>query len=51
MNNKENELKVLHEAPVSRVAPLHHDWTKHYFDDAEQSNEEEVKKDGSEEDS
>lgn len=52
MSNKESEVKMLHEAPVNGVAPLHHDWTKHYFnDDAEQSTEEEVKKDGSEENS
>lgn len=50
--NKDSEVKMLHEAPVDKVAPLHHDWKKHYYND-DQSNEkeEEVETNGSKEDS
>jgi hypothetical protein len=43
--SKENELTMLFEAPVTKVAPLHHDWKNHYTDETE-----EEQPDGSKED-
>jgi hypothetical protein len=41
MSNKETEVKqMLHEAPTPRTAPLDHDWTKHYYNDDIENNQE-----------
>lgn len=45
MNENETQPQMLHEAPVEKVAPLHHNWKTHYY------NEEEEKTDGEEENS
>lgn len=46
---KETEVKqMLHEAPVPKVAPLHHDWTKHYWNDELESKKEEEEDAGKE---
>lgn len=34
---------MLHEAPVSKVAPLHHDWVNHYWDDDKVEDQKEEK--------